>query len=256
MTPFEHAMCGATLALASGCHRKLGWPVVAMAGVAGLFPDWDGLSIILGGGPFDQTHRVWGHNLLVASSSGILIGGLGYLWFRSAQGRRIAIRLQLESDQNTAVSPFSLRSLVLWLVVGLLASLSHLPADMVYSKGPQVMRWPISPYWPFSDEKWGWDIADWGDLSATMIFVGEMFALWRWRGHSQAIAVLTLLALHGYIGYCWLAGGAGFATIIVPTLIGVAIVLMGLSSVFARSTGEPILQEQDNDDHQRDIQKR
>ena len=48
MTFYEHAMLGATLALVAGLQRRHGWRIVAMAAVAAVLPDWDGLTIVLG----------------------------------------------------------------------------------------------------------------------------------------------------------------------------------------------------------------
>lgn len=54
--------------------------------------------------------------------------------------------------------------------------------------------------WPFSEQRWVWPLVPWGDLGTTLIFVSEMFALYRWPTRSRAIAAVTLLTLIGYIG--------------------------------------------------------
>jgi hypothetical protein len=42
-----------------------------------------------------------------------------------------------------------------------------------------------------------------------VIFIAEMFALYFWPRRAQLIAVVTLLAVYAYIGFCWLRGGVG-----------------------------------------------
>jgi membrane-bound metal-dependent hydrolase YbcI (DUF457 family) len=209
VTTFEHAMCGASLALALGCLRKDGWALVAVAGVAAALPDWDGLSLALGAEAFAKAHRVWGHNLLVASGTGAVVGGVGYLCYLSMRLRRATIQIWPKSGVSEVIPAFSSLRWAKWIVVGMLASLSHLPADMVYSGKQDMMSWPLQLLWPFSEQGWAWPLVAWGDLTTTVIFIGEMFALYRWPRHAQAIALFTLLCVHGYIGFRWLAGGIG-----------------------------------------------
>jgi membrane-bound metal-dependent hydrolase YbcI (DUF457 family) len=209
VTTFEHAMCGASLALALGCVRKDGWALIAVAGVAAALPDWDGLSLALGAETFAKVHRVWGHNLLVASCTGAVVGGLGYLCYLSMRLRRATIQIWPKSGATEVIPPFSSLRWAKWILVGMLASLSHLPADMVYSGSRELRSWPLQLLWPFSEQGWVWPLVAWGDLTTTVIFIGEMFALYLWPRHAQAIALLTLLCVHGYIGFRWLAGGIG-----------------------------------------------
>jgi membrane-bound metal-dependent hydrolase YbcI (DUF457 family) len=209
VTTFEHAMCGATLALAVGCLRKHGWALIVVAGVAAALPDWDGLSLALGAETFDRAHRVWGHNLLVATTTGAVVGGLGYLCYLSTRVRRATIKVLPRAGVSEASPPFSAIGLATWIVVGVVASLSHLPADMIYTGSRELRSWPVPLLWPFSEQRWDWPLVPWGDLITTVIFIAEMFALYRWSRKAQLIAVLTLLAVHGYIGFRWLTGGVG-----------------------------------------------
>ncbi len=80
MTTYEHAMLGGSLALVLGCQRRHGWGLIAAAALAANTPDWDALTLAFGGWAYAQAHRVWGHNLLVASCTGILVGLLAYLY--------------------------------------------------------------------------------------------------------------------------------------------------------------------------------
>ena len=66
MTVYEHAMLAVDGALALGLHRRHGWRIVALAGLAAVLPDFDGLTILLGPRLYAEGHRLWGHNLLVA----------------------------------------------------------------------------------------------------------------------------------------------------------------------------------------------
>lgn len=45
MTTFEHAMLGANGVVASGLHDRFGWRLVALAAIAAIVPDWDGLTV-------------------------------------------------------------------------------------------------------------------------------------------------------------------------------------------------------------------
>jgi hypothetical protein len=47
MTTFEHAMLGINGVLASGIHRRFGWQIVALAGIAAVAPDWDGIPMLV-----------------------------------------------------------------------------------------------------------------------------------------------------------------------------------------------------------------
>jgi membrane-bound metal-dependent hydrolase YbcI (DUF457 family) len=208
MTTYEHAMFGATLALALGCHRNRERMLIVVAGAAAALPDWDALSLAFGATSYAKVHRVWGHNLLVASCTGALVGGFGYLCHRSTRARRAAAHFWPQSDASDPIFAFSARCLTKYVIVGLIASLSHLPADLVYSGSPQMNSWPIQLLWPFSAQGWVWPLVAWGDITTTLIFAGEMFALYRWPQRARVIAGLTLLGVHGHIGFCWLVHGA------------------------------------------------
>jgi membrane-bound metal-dependent hydrolase YbcI (DUF457 family) len=209
VTIFEHAMLGSTLALALGCRRRHGWALVVVAAVAAALPDWDGLSLAFGVIAYAKVHRVWGHNVLIASIVGATAGGLGYLVQRASRFRRATVRLWPRLAASEPIPPFSGFRLACWVVVGMLAALSHLPADLVYSGNSQMRSWPVQLLWPFSDQGWVWPLVAWGDLTTTLIFIGAMFALYRWPGRAQVIAGLTLLLVHGYVGLCWLRVATG-----------------------------------------------
>jgi membrane-bound metal-dependent hydrolase YbcI (DUF457 family) len=197
-------MFGATLALATGCHRRREWMLVAVAGLAAALPDWDALSLAFGANAYAKVHRVWGHNLLVAGCTGALVGALGYVCYLSTRLQRTAARMWPQANTFDHKFRFSGQGLLKYVTMGLIASLSHLPADLVYSGHPQMSSWPIQLLWPFSAKGWVWPLVAWGDITTTLIFVAEMFALYRWPTRAQVIAVMTLLAVHSYIAFCWL----------------------------------------------------
>ena len=93
MTFFEHAMLGGTLALAAGLHRRHGWRIAVMADVAAMLPDWDGLTLIFGPAAYDLSHRIWGHNLLVAAVLGGIVGVAECFWNVSDRIRQRLARI-------------------------------------------------------------------------------------------------------------------------------------------------------------------
>jgi hypothetical protein len=208
MTVYEHAMLGGTLALAVGLHRRHGWRGVGMACVAAALPDADGLSLLAGPTAYARAHRVLGHNLIAATALGLLAGSAGYFAARSARAQRAAAALlaRLASDVKVSADarPFAWRDLLLWTVFGLVAALSHLPADIVYSGHPDLPPWPVPLLWPFSNQGWQLPIVPWGDVVTTVLFAVEMFALYRWPARAQPIAVATLAAVAGYVAVRYL----------------------------------------------------
>ncbi len=136
MTTFEHAMLGVTGALAAGLDRRWGWPIVAVAGFVAVLPDWDGLAILFGVAVFDRVHRTLGHNLLVCLSLGAVVAALDYryslaLRVKECVGRHLRALSSQEPSPRRSV--FRVRELSIWVTVGVVASLSHLAADVVFS---------------------------------------------------------------------------------------------------------------------------
>jgi len=80
VTIYEHIMLGVDGALAVGLHRRWGWQIVAWSGCAAALPDWDGLTLLFGRGCYAAGHRVWGHNLLVAGLSAVVLGVVFCRW--------------------------------------------------------------------------------------------------------------------------------------------------------------------------------
>jgi hypothetical protein len=208
MTVYEHVMIGTNLVLAGGLHHRFGWRVVLVGGLAAALPDWDGLSILLGSTAYARAHRVWGHNLLVASLLGALVGAVDYATDCSGRLLRWADRFGSRSAGQSSPGPLprSYVALLAWILTGTVATLSHLPADMIYAKHPTLAVWPLPLLWPFSDRAWAYPIVPWGDIGATLIFIAEMFALYRWPRRAQAIACLAMIALLVYVAIWWWTG--------------------------------------------------
>jgi membrane-bound metal-dependent hydrolase YbcI (DUF457 family) len=207
MTTFEHAMFGVSLALVAGVRRRHGWGLVAVAGAAAALPDWDGLSILFGPSAYARGHRVWGHNLLAAGLAGAAAGVVGLLAARSARVRASLTRPPAQPPKPPHASG---SAPAVWAAVGLVAGLSHLPADVVFNGGAGLSPWPVPLLWPF--DRWGWavPVVPWGKVVVTVLFVAEMFALYRWPGRDRAVAAVTLAAASAYVGARWfLAGLAG-----------------------------------------------
>jgi membrane-bound metal-dependent hydrolase YbcI (DUF457 family) len=240
MTTYEHAMFGVSLALAAGVRRHHGWGIVAAAGLAAALPDWDGLSILFGPTAYANGHRVWGHNVLAAAVGGVAVGIVSLLATRSprlqAALARRAFTAGRTKDEGTGESPpalerdgapipsvqpvagssalpsterLSLPVLAVWALTGLLAGLTHLPADVVFNGGAGLSAWPVPVLWPFERRGWALPIVPWGDVTVTVIFVAEMFLLYRWPGRDRAIAALTLAAVSAYLVGRWFLVGAG-----------------------------------------------
>ena len=207
MTVFEHFLMGGSLGLAAGLHRRFGWQPVALSAVAATLPNWDGLSILFGRGAFATSHRVWGHSLLTAGAAGVLAGVLAYQFNVFGRLQRWGARRFLKEIPPPVEHPgFSVPTLAVWALVGLLAVYSHLLADYFYPGYPYLQTWPIQLLWPVGDKGWSAAIVPGGRLETVGIFVVGMFAVWRWPRHAQSIACLSLICLAIYVAVWWPLG--------------------------------------------------
>ncbi len=205
MTTLEHALLGSAGAMAAGLHRR-GWQIVALAGVAATVPDWDGLSLVFGAVAFDRLHRAAGHSLLVATALAILLALIEY---RGGLIRAADLPWQSESTAFPCLAPpaenrhsssaWPRPALLPWLVVAILATWSHLAADLVFSGHASLPDWGLKLFWPFSKESYAFPAVRWGDPLPTIILLAGVFAMLRWKSATQAIAALTILGLVGYI---------------------------------------------------------
>src|SRR5262245_46301439 len=120
MVHYDHAMLGATLAVAAGALRRYGWQVVVLAALAGSAPDWDALPKHVSPRTYGPGHRVWGHTLFAVTLAGVALGLLGYLIHRSLPARPI---MDPTAPPERAVHWIGLCVLILW---------SHPLLDVLY----------------------------------------------------------------------------------------------------------------------------
>ncbi|MDY0165006.1 MAG: metal-dependent hydrolase [Thermoguttaceae bacterium] len=198
MTAFEHALFGATATLAAGLHRRYGWPIAAMAGVAAVAPDWDGLALLFGPMAYDRVHRAWGHNVFAACLVGAAIGAAEYRWRVSVRVRQwLAARVRMPDWPD--VKDRSRGDVAVWMTVGALAALSHLAADLVVSGADTLGDWSLKLLWPFSEQAWVYPLIRWGDPGLSVILFGGVFAMLRWPDRLQTVAWITLVLLAAYL---------------------------------------------------------
>ncbi len=201
MTTFEHAMLGVNGALAAGLHRRYEWRVVALAGLAAISPDWDGLTILGGMQLFDQAHRAWGHSLFTCVILACIVAGLDYRYDLVGYGERLLCRLLRQPSKAIATRPESSHfRLAVWTLVAIAATMSHLAADLVYSGTAELADWHLQLLWPVSSQGFVYPMVHWGDAGVTIIFVISMFAMVRYRSRLQPLALITLTFVVVYIG--------------------------------------------------------
>jgi membrane-bound metal-dependent hydrolase YbcI (DUF457 family) len=201
VTLFEHALIGIDGALALGLQRQHGWQIVALAGVAALLPDIDGLTILFGPQCYAGGHRVWGHNLLVTGLLAAIVSAAVYYSDSLTRiQRRLGRHVQALSISNAEKAAERRRAdLLLWLTVGVAAAYSHLLADVVFSAGKDLPVWGVPLLWPFSAKEWAFPLLPWGDIGATLILAAGMFAMLRWPKQARLIAAGSLLATAAYL---------------------------------------------------------
>lgn len=209
MTTYEHAMLGITGVLAAGLNRRFGWPIVALAAVAATSPDWDGLTILAGSAAFAASHRLWGHNVLACVLTGLLLGILDYQFDVTTRcGRFLAqkLRLVLPGGPPQGRETHCLSGFAVWVGVAILAALSHLAGDLVFSGTATLPDWELRPWWPFSSTGYVYPLVAWGDAGASIVFAAGMFAMWKWPSRLQPISAATLacVVLYTVLRGTWL----------------------------------------------------
>jgi hypothetical protein len=186
MVHYDHAMVGATLALAVGAQRRYGWPVVALAALAGACPDWDAAFKHASPQTYQIAHRVWGHNLFAVTLAGLALGGLGYLLYRSKRSGPATEA----SSPDVRVAP--------WLGLGVLIAWSHPLFDLLYCGIERDADWPVGLLWPVVSDRFGVPWIPWSDWGATMILLGGLLAALAFR-QRQLTACVSLLLLVLYV---------------------------------------------------------
>ena len=203
MTTFEHAMLGLNGTLAAGLQRKYGWQIAALAAAAAVVPDWDGLTLLCGAGWFARAHRAWGHNVFLAASLGAALAAADYRFDLLTRVQIAAAgrwpRLLPPAGSIRRRTQRSLGGYATWTLVGMLGSLSHLAADLVFSGGRTLADWQLQLLWPCSSRGFVYPLVPWGDAGVTLVFVAGMFALWRWPSRVELVARMTLAAAVAFI---------------------------------------------------------
>ncbi len=202
MTTYEHAMLGITGVLAAGLNRRYGWPIVAMAAVAAVSPDWDGLTIVAGPAAFAAAHRLWGHNVWACVLTGVLIGCLDYRFDAVTRCGRFLVRplhLTMPGGPPRVREARSLGGLAVWIGAAVPAALSHLAADLVFSGTTTLPDWQLQLWWPVSNAGYVFPLVPWGDAGVSIVFVAGMFAMWKWPDRLQMISAVTLAAVAFYV---------------------------------------------------------
>ncbi|GHT40760.1 hypothetical protein FACS189443_1560 [Planctomycetales bacterium] len=201
MTTIEHALLGADLVLAAGLNRRFGWQLAALAGVCAVLPDWDGLTILWSVPLFDTTHRSWGHGLLTSAVVGVFFALIDYrfdLMQRVAGFFRRLLRVQIPDTLLQRRQQLSFSGACIWVAVAIVASYSHLLADIIVSGTATLADWDVKIFFPFSDKGIVYPLVPWGDVGNTVILLLGMFAMLRWNNRVQTIAVITLSLVIAY----------------------------------------------------------
>jgi membrane-bound metal-dependent hydrolase YbcI (DUF457 family) len=202
MTTYEHAMLGIDGALALGLHRRHGWQIVALAGLAAVLPDFDGLTILLGPNLYAEAHRLWGHNLLVAGLVAAVASIVVYQTDVLTKTQKWLARRWKALPDSSPPPAHRWSELLLWVVVGVVAAYSHLLMDIFFSGGRQLQTWGVPVLWPFVSTTWAYPLVPWGDIGVTVIFAVSMFAMLRWQEWIRTIATGTLIAVSAYMVAC------------------------------------------------------
>jgi hypothetical protein len=189
MVHYDHGMLGATLAVAVGAPRRLGWPAVVLAALAGMFPDWDAMSKHVSPRTYQIGHRVWGHNLFAVTLAGIALGGLGYLIHNS----RPRLPAQELSPAATRLGP--------WVVLGVLILWTHPLLDVIYCGLEREADWPVGLLWPVVSGGYGVPWMPWHDWGATAILLGGLILIAVAGRYRQVSACLSLLVLGLYVAF-------------------------------------------------------
>ena len=193
-------MVGINGAMAAGLHRQYQWRIAALAGLAAVAPDWDGLTIVGGLQLFDHAHRAWGHSFLTCVLLACVLAGFDYRFDVVGYGERLLCGLLRTPSKAVATRPGRSRlRLMTWMLVAIAATMSHLAADLVYSGTTELSDWHLQLLWPFSTQGFVYPMVHWGDAGVTIIFVIGMFAMVRWCQRIQRIALITLAVVLMYI---------------------------------------------------------
>lgn len=202
MTTPEHALIGIHVAFALGCHRCFGWASVAMAGVASIVPDWDGLAMLVNMQRFEAGHRVIGHNVFLVAVCAL---SLGWTEGRFRWIERIGSLVQrkfwrMKVDPANLSPRFSVAaSTIIFACVALVAQLLHLACDIMVSGGNDLPDWRIRPFWPMSNTGYVFPLIPWGDIGPTVILMLGIICAAKRPRYVSTISGCTLVVLVVYM---------------------------------------------------------
>lgn len=200
MTSPEHFVFGLDIAIVLGLHKFRDWKLPAIAAIAAVLPDWDGLMIFGGFSLLEKAHRVWGHGLISVAIMAILLGSLDYRFDIIGRTARFFGRFVKDIDVTKIElrNEFRACGLFAWIGACFLGGLTHLFGDIIVSGNSQYAPWPVLLFWPFSDREFVWPIFSWGDFVPSIILFTGAIAMLRRKNHIRSIALFTLFALTGY----------------------------------------------------------
>ncbi len=204
MTTPEHTLVGIHLAIAAGCHRWAGWPLVGLAAVASNMPDLDGLPMLIDMQRFEQLHRVLFHNFLaIALTSVVLACAESYWRWIGRLSRWLMLKFATSASSSTSERAEDSQGPA-WMIgvffaTSFCAQAVHLPCDMVVSGGAGLSDWHVLPFWPFSDRGFVFALIPWGDIGPTLILMAGMIWMAKRKSGLSRIALITLSTLVIYL---------------------------------------------------------
>ena len=194
MVYYDHAMMGATVAVAVGAQRRHGWPAVILAALAGMFPDWDAMSSHISPQTYRIGHRVWGHNLFAATLGGIMLGLFGY-WISKSRPMILdqeAPAAEPNCERQTSEAGY-------WIILCVLIMWSHPFLDFLYCGWDRSVNWPVRLLWPIVPEGFGRPWMPWNDWGASAILVAGISTIILFRRHRQLVGVVSLSLFASYV---------------------------------------------------------
>ncbi len=205
MTTPEHTLVGIHAAIAVGAHRRFGWMVIVLAGIASNLPDWDGLPMLVDMARFESGHRVWGHNFfwIILSSLIVAWSQVRYHWIESVCMRSNRfLPNEFRFEKSTVIVP-----LFVLVLVCFSAQAIHLPCDMVVSGGNGLSDWHIKPLWPVYNVGYVFPLIPWGDFGPTVILMTGAILLAKVPTRLSLVSAATLICLCAYLSIRgWMRG--------------------------------------------------
>ncbi|MEC8554929.1 MAG: metal-dependent hydrolase [Planctomycetota bacterium] len=197
MTTPEHALVGIHAAVATGLSYRYDWNLIALAGIASIIPDWDGIPMLFDMSRFESGHRVWGHNFIsILLSSFLLAWSQSHYCWLEYIGKKI-VRF-LPSDANLAATNSNCSTAILFLIA-VIVQVIHLPCDMVVSGGNGLSDWLTKPFWPFNDAGFVYPLIPWGDVGPTIILMAGLILSAKYPTNSSGFSIGTLACLCVYL---------------------------------------------------------